>query len=492
MKSLSVDVIKQEFLLLEEVKLHKRLYLSICACILSGTLKPLSRLPPSRDLAAELTLSRNTVLRVYDRLQAEGYVATRTSSGTFVADLTPDNIIAEPTAADDRSADSQIIPLSQRSQAVLNHASANSKQLGAFIPGVPDLSSYPHRLFSKLLIKHSRKPKAELLTYDTQGGLAVLKSALADYLLAARGVKCHPDQILITEGLHQALDLITRALCDPDEHVWVEDPGYWGMKNILRINDVQAVALDVDTQGIVLPEAISQAPRIIFVTPSHQYPLGPVMSLSRRKQLLQFARAHHSWIVEDDYDSEFRFSGAPIPSLQGLENNSPVIYIGTFSKTLYPGLRMGYVVLPAVLSGPLRTLHSEIYRSGHLLTQLTLAEFIEQGHYTSHIRKMRQLYGRRRVRLEALILEKLGPDFLAETNSNAGLHLVLSLPKTCDDADIARQADLKGIIVRPLSHYYLDEVKQRGLLLGFASIAEEDMETSFNPLVQIIRQQLSM
>lgn len=490
MRSLAGDVIKQTFLLQPEEKLHRRLYAAICRCILDGSLKPSTRMPPSRDLASELALSRNTVLRVYEQLQAEGYISSRTSSGTFVTDSVLDNlgaktecITAVPSAGDHSC-------LSARCQDLLGHASASPQQWGAFVPGVPDVKRFPHRVLKKIQDRLAQRMPAEFLTYDASGGVLALKVALADYLRTARGVRCTTEQILITEGIHQALDLVTRSLCNPGDNAWIEEPGYWGIKNILRMNAVEFSAIPVDEQGMVPPDAGVARPRLIFVTPSHQYPLGSVMSLSRRQQLLSLAREANSWIVEDDYDSEFRFAGQPIPAFQGLEENSPVIYIGTFSKTLYPALRLGYVVLPDALASPLKKVHNDLYRGGHLMVQAALAEFIQQGYYAAHIRKMRQLYSRRRQRLVELILATFGEGWLGNFNSNAGLHLILQLPAGVDDIAIARQANEAALLVRPLSRYFVEEKKISGLLLGFASIDEEEMTPAFYRLAKIVKDHL--
>ncbi len=487
MRSLAGDVIRHAYSQRDEGKLHKRLYNAICSSILDGSLRPAARMPPSRDLAQELELSRNTVLRVYEQLQAEGYISTRTNSGTFVTDSVLDNLDAGPEKRAPLAAETQYGSLSRRGLELLDHASASPRQWGPFLPGVPDVVNFPHRILKKFYDRQTRQARPEHLTYDTAGGAAGLKSALADYLRSARGVRCSPDQILITEGIHQALDLVTRSLCNPGDSAWIEEPGYWGIKNILRMNAVNFCTQPVDEQGMIAGEPRSPAPRLIFVTPSHQYPLGSVMSLSRRKALLALARETRSWIVEDDYDSEFRFAGQPIPSLQGLEENSPVIYTGTFSKTLYPALRLGYVVLPLPLAAPLKTMHSELYRGGHLQMQGALADFISEGYYAAHIRKMRQLYARRRQALVTLILNQLGSGYLGQYNSNAGLHLILQLPDSADDVALAQRANGEGLLVRPLSRYYSGEDKTRGLLLGFAHIDEHLLEPSFNRLATLIK-----
>ncbi|WP_288820998.1 PLP-dependent aminotransferase family protein [uncultured Leclercia sp.] len=490
MRSLAGDVIKQTFLLQPEGKLHRRLYAAISRCILEGALKPATRMPPTRDLAEELSLSRNTVLRVYEQLQAEGYLSSRTSSGTFVTDSVLDNLGIASERVAKVPADGDYASLSVRCQDLLEHVSASPLQWGAFVPGVPDVQRFPHRVLKKIQDRLAQRMTAEFLTYDASGGVLALKIALADYLRTARGVRCSPEQILITEGIHQALDLVTRSLCNPGDHAWIEEPGYWGIKNILRMNAVDFSAIAVDEQGMKPPEKRVTPPRLIFVTPSHQYPLGSVMSLSRRQQLISLARETRSWIVEDDYDSEFRFSGQPIPSLQGLEEESPVIYIGTFSKTLYPALRLGYVVLPQALASPLKKVHSDLYRGGHLLVQAALAEFISEGYYAAHIRKMRQLYSRRRQKLVDMILHTFGSAWLGDFNSNAGLHLILQLPAGADDRAIAREANEAALLVRPLSRYYVGDTKQSGLLLGFASLDEEAMTPAFDRLAAIVKRHL--
>ncbi|WP_171965545.1 PLP-dependent aminotransferase family protein [Cronobacter sakazakii] len=467
-------------------RLHKRLYNALRLTILDGSLPAQSRLPASRDLAQQLGLSRNTVLTVYEQLLAEGYVTSRAGSGTFVAGMLPDNLLSAPPVAQGQHDRVAHAGFSSRGKTLLGQVSASPKQWGAFIPGVPDVHAFPHQLFSKIQARISRRPSPQRLTYSCQGGTPELQRALVDYLRVSRSVHCTADQVLITEGIHQAIDLVARMLCDGGDTAWVEEPSYWGIRHVLQMNEVNITPVTVDRAGMVPPESAGTPPRLIFVTPSHQYPLGAVMSLERRQRLLTLARQTGSWIVEDDYDSEFRFSGQPIPALQGLVADPPVIYIGTFSKTLYPGLRIGYVVLPRALAHEMKTAHAELYRGGHSIIQAALAEFIEAGHYSAHIRRMRLLYGRRRACLTALITRYLGPEALSDFSDNAGLHLVLNLPDDADDVEIARLANARDILVRPLSRYYLTENRRRGLLMGFACVAEEKMEGAFKALLACI------
>ncbi|MGO4302302.1 MocR-like pyridoxine biosynthesis transcription factor PdxR [Cupriavidus sp. RAF12] len=471
--------------------LNRGLYECIRGAILDGSLPRATRLPPQRDLAAELGLSRNTVMYAYEQLLAEGYLRARTGSGTFVADTAPESYL-NATAAAITDAGPRAMPgLSPRGQQLLANASASPTQWGAFMPGVPDLRRFPHRRYAQISARLWRQPPPEWLSYGHGGGLPALREAVAAHLRVARSVRCDAEQVLITEGIHQAIDLVVRLLGSTGDQAWVEEPSYWGIRGVLQVSDIGMVPMPVDDEGLTLPEAdagrlsgrTEPAPRFIFVTPSHQYPLGAVMSLKRRRALLEFARQHGSWIVEDDYDSEFRFSGQPIPSLQGMEADAPVIYIGTFSKTLYPGLRMGYLVLPRELAGAFQTAHAELYRAGHLMTQATVAEFMQAGDYAAHIRRMRPLYARRRAVLAALIERYLGPGALNAQGSNAGLHLVLRLPDEADDVAITAAARAKGIMVRPLSRYYLGTPVQRGLLLGYACVPEEDIGPAFDVLL---------
>lgn len=466
--------------------LHKRLYNALRRSILDGSLPPLSRLPATRDLANELSISRNTILSCYGQLQAEGYVSSRSGSGTFVAQTLPDALLAA-FRPDEYQATTVTTRLSRRGQHLLSHISASPRQWGAFIPGVPDVNAFPHQLFSKILSRLQRRPQAEQLSYNCKGGTFALQHALVDYLRVSRGVDCQADQILITEGIHQAIDLITRMLCDRGDVAWVEEPSYWGIRHILAMNEVGINPVSVDAHGLSPGDSINETPRLIFVTPSHQYPLGVVMSLARRQRLLSLARQKECWIVEDDYDSEFRFAGQPIPALQGLIAEAPVIYIGTFSKTLYPGLRIGYVVLPRALAPMLKDAHNELYRSGHALTQTALAEFIREGHYSSHIRRMRLLYSRRRAYLIELIARHCIPQVLSDFSDKAGLHLILNLPQDCNDVAIAEMANSQQILVRPLSKYYLNAPSKKGLLVGFASLPEEKMAPAFDILLACLR-----
>ncbi len=509
MRSVCADLVLQRLDRSPAGPRNRALYASLRGAILDGTLPPLSRLPASRDLAREIGLSRNTVTHAYDQLLAEGYVHSRVGSGTFVAATTPDRFLDSPRGeargglagpaaslrhagagpASARPAADPPARLSRRARELVAHSAAAVQQWGAFMPGVPDVTQFPSRHFARALSRLWRAPSPQLLTYATGGGHPDLRAALAEHLRVARGVRCEPDQILITEGVHQAIDLTARMLTDPGDLAWVENPGYWGIQRVLRMDGLRVRGIAVDAQGMTLP-ARPGRPRLITVTPSHQYPLGSVMSLARRQASLAFARSVGAWVVEDDYDSEFRFGGHPIPAMQGLEADAPVIYIGTFSKTLFPGLRVGYMVLPAALADDFRTAHANLYREGHSLTQIALAELLSRGHYAAHIRRMRVLYGRRRALLAELIGRHLGAEFLDASDSNAGLHLVLRLPAQLDDVALVDALLARGILTRPLSRYYTGRTTARGLLLGYACVPEADIVAGFGTLLAELRARL--
>ncbi|OTG85368.1 DNA-binding protein [Acinetobacter sp. ANC 4558] len=492
MRSLLGDYLLQRLQQDIEGTLQLRLFRCLSNAMIDGVLPPKTRLPASRDLAKEIKVSRNTVLSAYEQLQAQGYVNARTGQGTWVVDKLPESFLIK---AENKSRTIQEkkplnnYNLSQRGSYLIGYSAASPYQWGAFVPGVPDVTEFPHHTFSRIQMRLSREPEISRLIYSNAGGCLELRQELAEYLKIARSVQCDADQIIITEGTHQAIDLVSRTLTDIGDEVWIEDPAYWGARNILRMNGVNLRSLPVDQEGIIPDLNPKQPPKLIFVTPSHQYPLGAHLSLERRKQLIAIAHQHQSWIVEDDYDSEFRFSGQPYPSLQGLEPDSPVIYMGTFSKTIYPALRIGYLVVPKKLFSPLRIVSSELYRGGHLLDQKVLAEFIREGHYSAHIRRMRLLYSKRHSFLIDLIHRHLGPDFLHEYNTAAGLHLVLKLPSHSDDVLIASNALDQGIKVRALSQYYAKHysTRQKGLLMGFACVSEQEILIAFGVLLKCLR-----
>ena len=367
---------------------NRQLYQVIREAILAHVLPVGLQLPSSRDLARELKMSRNTVTYAYEQLVAEGYLETRVGAGTFVADTVPDRVPAPAPADAAQVNPAGRLGLSARGAQLVERAGAYRLQWGAFMPGVPDVTLFPNKMWSRLQNKYWRRARSDLLTYGHGGGYQPLREAIAEYLRVVRSVNCTANQVMITTGIHQSIDLAAKLLAEAGDRAWVEDPCYWGTRSVLHSLNLEPVPVAVDAEGIDLRRGDwKHPPRFIFVTPSHQYPLGPVMSLSRRRMLLEYAAVHNAWIMEDDYDSEFRYNSRPLASLQGMDTYDRVLYLGSFSKTLFPGLRIGFLVVPQALEAPFATGLSELYRGGQVFTQAVLADFMAEGHFASHIRK---------------------------------------------------------------------------------------------------------
>ncbi|AUL43534.1 PLP-dependent aminotransferase family protein [Bordetella parapertussis] len=465
--------------------LSRQIYDLLRDLILAGDLPAGTKLPATRALAVDTGLSRNTVLHAYDQLLAEGYLVSAFGSGTFVSDTVP--ATPEPPAPPEVEAAAQHFALSRRGTKLVREASASDRQWGAFVAGVPDVSLFPRAVWQRLQSRRWRQAPPELLTYAYGAGYMPLRRALAEHLRLSRSVKCDADQIVVASGIHQAVSVLARLLGDNGNTAWMENPGYWGARSTLMACGITPVAVAVDDEGMA-PSAqqLQDPPRFIFVTPSHQYPLGMVMSLARRRMLLDYAHKRGAWIVEDDYDSEFRFDGRPIASLQGLDQHDRVLYLGTFSKTLFPGIRLAYMVLPKPLAGHVATGLSELYREGRLMDQAVLANFIEGGHYATHIRRVKQRYAARQALLREAVTRAFGADWPISTHE-AGLHLVMHLPDGTDDLGISIAARTLGLHARPLSRYYASEQDARpGLLLGYACVPEKEIEPAFERLVQVI------
>lgn len=470
----------------------RQIYQIVREAILARDLPAGLRLPSSRDLAQELRVSRNTVLFAYEQLRAEGYVEGQTGAGTFVADTTPDPVFeAEGRRTRSTQTAAPEALLGRRGRMLVEHAGAADRQWGAFVPGVPELTLFPNKVWMRLHNKHWRRPRPELLTYARGGGHAPLREALAEYLRVARSVNCDASQLLVTSGIHLSVDLIARMLTDPGDVVWIEDPGYWGTRSVLRSLGLELVPITVDREGLnPSPKHLKRPPRLIFVTPSHQYPLGSVMSLARRRLLLEYAQAHGAWIIEDDYDSEFRYASRPLASLQGMDSGHRVLYVGTLSKTMYPGLRMGFIVVPEALADVFARGLSELYREGNGLQQAVVADFMAEGHFASYVRRMRMLYGERLALLMQAVSRRFG-DAIEIPGGDAGLHLAVALPEGCDDRALAARARERGVVVRPLSLYYANPRRARpGLMLGYACVPNHEIAPAFDRLAPCIEEVL--
>lgn len=453
----------------DALPLHRQLYEALRRALLDGKLGAGERLPSSRDLAQDLDLSRNTVVAAINQLSVEGYLVSQVGSGTYVNDSVP-RAAPRPAARTAQHA----ARLSRRGARLATTFNASQLEVQPFTPGIADFSAFPVALWQRLQNKHWRMTYPDMLDYSSTGGYAPLRRAVADYLRVFRSVQLDADQVLITSGTQQSLELCAQLLADHGDTVWVEDPAYWGAVKAFMATGLALHPVPVDEQGIV-PRAADEdhPPRLIYVTPSHQYPTGGVMSLARRHQLLACAAQHKAWVLEDDYDSEFRFSGPPLSSLEGLDKDGRVLYMGTFSKVLYPGLKLGYLVVPKALVESFRQAHYDLNRPGQMPLQAALAEFVEMGHFTSALRRSRQNYAERRQTL----LEALRPclDDTARgsaqgafvSGAEQGLHLCLRLPQRVDDRALAHRLGQQGLTVRPLSAYCLERSDLRGLVIGY-------------------------
>ena len=465
---------------------QRRLYEAAKAAIHQQQLGAGNKLPSSRDLARDLGIARNTVIAAFEQLAAEGYVTSALGSGTYVADLQAHSASmrgvgsaqqSNQTAALATSKGGASAPLSRRGEELTAFAAGPRYEIQPFAPGDADFSSFPFKLWQRLQNRIWREARADLLDYGQSGGYLPLRQAITEYLRIPRPVKVSGEQVMITAGPPQSLDLCAQLLADVGDTAWVEDPCYWGARRVFQARDLTLHPITVDSDGMALDEEdLATSPRLIYVTPSHQYPTGAVMSLARRRELLDVAVRKNAWILEDDYDSEFRYTGRPLAALQGLDTDDRVLYMGTFSKVLYPGIKVGYLVVPPALIAPFKSALYDLQRPGQLMVQAALADFIALGHFTTHIRKIRQTYGARRELLRRTLVAQLGPQLsqsVTISSEESGLHLVVELPDRVDDVALEKLAAESGIQVKALSTYYLAPPVRRGLLVGYAYVTPE-------------------
>jgi len=471
--------------------LHRQLYEGLRGAILSGRLSAGTRLPSTRILARELHVSRNTVLNAFEQLLAEGYVEGQTGSGTYVSHVLPDDLLrvqALPAAQSPAAANRR---LSGRGSLLANTPVTISRDQGpprAFRPGLPSFDTFPFDVWTRLVARHWKRPPPELLSYGDPAGYRPLREAIAAYLRAARGVQCAADQVIVVAGSQQGLDLAARVLLDPGDQVWIEDPGYVGARGALRSAGAQLVPVPLDGEGLRVAAGIERCARarMAYVTPSHQYPLGVTMSLSRRLALIEWAHRMGAWILEDDYDSEYRYSGRPLPALQGLDLENRTVYLGTLSKTLFPSLRLGYLVVPPDLTDAFIATKALADRHAPSVEQAVLTDFITEGHFARHIRRTRMLYAERQAALVEAAAQELN-GLLEIAPAEAGMHLVGWLPAGIDDTTISQRAARAGVDAPALSSYALEPLSRGGLLLGYAAVDETEIRQGIQRLGSALR-----
>ncbi|MBP5991119.1 MAG: PLP-dependent aminotransferase family protein [Piscinibacter sp.] len=471
---------------------HGWLYAEIRAAVHAGRLAAGARLPPSRDFARQLGVSRGTVLAALAQLAAEGYLAGAVGRGTFVCAQLP---VPRERAAGAARAATVAGRLSQRGALLAASPfplSGQAQPARPFRPNQPDLDAFPFALWNRIAARRSRLSQRAMLADGEARGYRPLRQAIAEHLRYTMRIDCSDDQVIIVGGVQQVLDLCARLLLDPGDDVWMEDPGYPGALRVLRAAGARVVGVPVDRKGVDVEAGIRLAPsaRLAYVTPGRQSPLGVPLALGRRMALLHWARRAHACVIEDDYDSEYRYTGVPLAALKSLDTQDCVIYAGSFSKLLFPSLRLAYAVVPRWLADPFAAALSLTARHVSLLPQAVLHEFIVEGHYGRHIRRMRLAYGERAAALEDAVTRRLG-GLLAVLPITTGLDTAAFLPEACDDVWIARQAVAAGVETRPLSAHRIAAPAPSGLVLGFAAFDRAQIEAGMGTLAQVLEAALS-
>lgn len=471
--------------------LFRQLYLRMKEAILAGDIVPSARLPATRELGRLLKVSRQTVLAAYEQLMAEGYLEGAVGKGTFVSASLP--AAAGRTPRED-AVPPLLRPLSARGEAMaaaMARVRHHDGPLRTFRMSMPGLDLFPFEVWRKLEARHWRR-RDLTLGYGGAAGHAPLRELLCAYLKASRGVRCAPEQIIVTAGSQQALYLLAQLLLAPGDGVWLESPGYQGALAPFAVAGARICPVPVDAEGMNVAYAAARYPdaRLAFATPSHQLPLGVTMSLARRLELLRWAEADRAWIVEDDYDSEYRYTGPPLASLQGLDRKGCVIYVGTLSKVLFPDLRLGYIVAPPGLVEPLMRARAAVDRHSPVMPQAVLADFIQEGHFARHIRRTRDAYGERRIALLEALQRRL-EGVLARGPSDAGLDLCVGVTNGLSEAEAAARAASAGIDLRALAYYTNpaagpDCAMPPGLLLGFSAFTPAQIRAGVGRLEQAL------
>jgi GntR family transcriptional regulator / MocR family aminotransferase len=454
--------------------------------VLDGRLRSGSRVPSSRALAAEQDVSRITVVQAYDRLIAEGYLVARRGSGLYVADGIPPEFRAKPLRVDRRARRTKA-PLPEHVAWIGTVMDRPHTPLALSL-GMPALEHFPWSQWSRITQQVLRDRRREMLCYDDPRGTRDLRVAISQYIGAARGIACDPEQIIIVSGSQQGIDLTARALVARKQSIWMEEPGYQMARAAFEAAALKPILVPVDHQGIDVAAGVARArrARLALVSPSYQYPLGITLSLPRRLALLEWAESADAWILEDDYAGEFRYTGAPLAPLYTLDHNGRVLYLGTFSKSLAPALRLGFLIVPPDLVDRFAALKLIVDRQSPVLDQHVLTRFIADGHLAAHLRRMRLIYARRREALLRALQEDAAGVLRVTDTPEVGLHVVAHLDSPIDDKTVSRLALGHHIYAAPLSSFYAGSRRQRGFALGFAGTTEARIRTAVRRLVSII------
>ncbi len=475
--------------------LNQRLYRGLRQAILDGRLPPGTRMPSTRGLAEDLGLSRNVAVMAFRQLVDEGYAEARTGSGTYASGTLPDGLLTPWGTRRSKASPSSRPPLSPRALRVL--ALGPLPPPGRYRPGlrydfqygVPALSDFPHEEWARIVTRRARAISLGMLRYGRTMGYGPLRTAIARYCARSRGVAASPEQVVVVNGTQQALDLIAQLLIRPGDRVLMEEPGYQAARQVFLAAGAAILPTAVDERGLEtsrLPEGADV--RLAYVTPSHQFPLGGILPLERRLELLRWARRTGALIVEDDYDSEFRYDGRPIESVQGLDEHGRVLYVGTFSKVLFPSLRIGYMIVPKSLTTAIAGLRFLTDCHSPMFEQTVLADFLSEGHFERHLRRSREKNKARRVALLESLETHLG-DSVSIAGASAGVHLVLWLHEVAPDrldALLSRAAN-RGLGIYSVDPYYSHPPPRAGLLLGYANLSGSDIREGVALLARVLR-----
>ncbi len=464
------------------IPIHRQIYEGLRRAILDGLLRPGQRVPSTRALAVELGVSRLPVLTAYDQLLHEGYLDGRIGSGTFVSAAVPDDLLRPPPPPDATA------PLSRARRA--SHPPPRVRDeggLGPFRMSLPALDQFPHAAWARLVARHAHALTHADMAYGDPAGLVPLRLAIADHLRAARAVRCEAEQVLIVSGSQAALRLAATVLLGPGDRVAVEEPGSPLARAALGAGGAEVVPVPVDEEGMSVASLRRRDGRVraAYVTPSHQYPLGTSMTTARRFALLDWAVRRGAWLLEDDYDSEYRYVSRPLGALQGMDAHERVVYIGTFSKVLFPAVRVGYLVMPPSLWQRFVDAREAFDLFSPTLYQLALAEFLREGHFARHLRRMRGVYMARRDALLAGLTRHCR-DRLTVRNADAGLHVAVLLSGGLDDGAVVRRMAGRGLTATVLSTCYAGAARRSGLLLGFGGSTERRLLEATRVLAEVL------
>ncbi len=469
--------------------LHQQLYQELRQAILSGQLKPGERLPSTRTLAQSLGISRGTVKLGYEQLVNEGYLETASGSGTFVCQAISDQCLPVLPSQSECPGALLTTKLSKYAQSFGNPELPKPDHVKLeidFSYWQPAFNSFPIAVWRQLISRHLQSSDRLDYSVDLLGDQA-LREAIAHYLVRSRAVRCTSEQVLIVSGTQQALDLIARLFIDPGDRVAIENPGYLSARRVFQSQGAEVLPISVDASGLMIEQlqALDPGIKLVYTTPSHQFPTGAILPLSRRLELLTWAQRTGAVILEDDYDSEYRYGEKPIPAMQGLDCSDSVIYIGTFSKMLFPALRIGYLVVPLRLAKIFAQTKRLIDRQSPLLEQFVLADFITEGHLDRHLRRMRTLYDRRRQALVQSLKSRLGQQ-MKILGDSAGIHLMVQVQTDRSDEEIILQAAHQGVGVSSAAPFYLGNSRVGQLLLGYANLEEGRIDEGIRRLAEVL------